>query len=74
MVIPPTARVLGSHFIKFPPGGAACSSHGVEIERVTDGQISLTGETEDCQYGAVEGPRNNISLNGWMLMFRRVRT
>ena len=47
-----------------PPRGAARSSHGVEIERVTDGQISLTGETEDCQYGAVEGPRNNISLNG----------
>ena len=52
-----------------PPRGSARSRHGVEIERVTDGQISLTGETEDCQYGAVEGPRNNISLNGWMLMF-----
>ena len=51
-----------------PPRGAACSSHGVEIERVADGQISLTGETEDCQYRAVESPRNNISINGGMLM------
>ena len=55
-----------------PPRGSARSRHGVEIERVTDGQISLTGETEDCQYGAVESPRNNIPFNGWMLMLRRV--
>ena len=55
-----------------PPRGAARPSHGVEIERVADGKISLAGETEDCQYRAVESPRNNTPLNGWMLMLRRV--
>ena len=50
------------------PRGPPCPSHGVEIEGVADGQISLTGEAEDSQYRAVESPRNNISLNRWMLM------
>ena len=67
IIIPPIA-MLGSQFPMKPsvflPRGSARPSHGVEIERVTDGEISLTGETEDCQYRAVESPGRNISLNG----------
>ena len=38
------------------PRGPARPCHGVEVEGVADGQISLAGETEYRQHRAVESP------------------
>ena len=38
------------------PRGPARPRHGVEVEWVADGQISLAGETEYRQHRAVESP------------------
>ena len=38
------------------PRGPARPRHGVEVEGVADGQISLAGETEYRQHRAVESP------------------
>ena len=38
------------------PRGPLSAWHGVEVQGVADGQVSLTGEGQDGQHWAVRGP------------------